>query len=514
MRTLLLADDSITVQRVIALTFAERGRSASCSVATASRRWSGSTAQRPDIVLAGTDAAAGRAATTWRSSCAAQPELQDVPVLLLTGAFETVDEAQLKASGANGVIEKPVEPTAVISRVKELLGLKSACQAAPHGGPAGHVRRAARRREEAAGGTPPRAVDLAPRRRRNGSSCASSPASTPSTRRSKTPSTRSGRLSRCRSTPRSTRSISSCRAAATATARAQSVGPARARQSAPPIRDRPAGVRETSTAAPGNPVFEVDDDWFGAESATAEARAGRREIAEDCTIRNCDAGRRRVASPIFEVDDDWFAEDDEARAASSTSSDSWPPKWAFTTSTTMRLQPAPRMRSRRRSADDRSCRRLRAATPDEPPSTPSGSRADRREHSSDRTRFAADVARPHAVASCADRAHCHSPSTDDAGTSSRRRWSSSPTPPQPRAASRADCRAGASQRVRRSRWPTTSPALLAFEHGERRNRRGVAGRRARAARRDHRTSMLEQIAARVAERLERRRFGDDVARRR
>ena len=52
-------------------------------------------------------------------------ELQQVPVLLLTGAFEAVDEARLKASGANGFIEKPVEPTIVISRVKELLGLKT-----------------------------------------------------------------------------------------------------------------------------------------------------------------------------------------------------------------------------------------------------------------------------------------------------------------------------------------------------------------------------------------------------
>ena len=52
-------------------------------------------------------------------------ELRNVPVLLLSGAFETVDEAQLKSSGANGVIEKPVEPIAVISRVKELLGIKS-----------------------------------------------------------------------------------------------------------------------------------------------------------------------------------------------------------------------------------------------------------------------------------------------------------------------------------------------------------------------------------------------------
>ena len=54
-----------------------------------------------------------------------KPESKHVPVLLLSGAFESIDEAELLASGANGVIEKPVEPTVVIRRVKELLGLNT-----------------------------------------------------------------------------------------------------------------------------------------------------------------------------------------------------------------------------------------------------------------------------------------------------------------------------------------------------------------------------------------------------
>ncbi len=76
---------------------------------------------------------------------------------------------------------------------------------------------------------------------------------------------------------------------------------------------------ERQHAPPGNPVFEVDDDWFGgAESqARADARAGRREIAEDLSDPESAGrrGRRRRRQPIFEVDDDWFAEDDKARAA-------------------------------------------------------------------------------------------------------------------------------------------------------------------------------------------------------
>lgn len=122
MRTLLLADDSLTVQRVIALTFADEPiRVVTCG--TGPQAMERMAAQRPDIVLVCTTLptlSGYEVARLMRGI----PELNDVPVLLLSGAFETVDEARFAASGANGVIEKPVEPTDVIGRVKELLGLK------------------------------------------------------------------------------------------------------------------------------------------------------------------------------------------------------------------------------------------------------------------------------------------------------------------------------------------------------------------------------------------------------
>ena len=42
-------------------------------------------------------------------------------MLLLTGAFEPVDEARARAVGCDGVLVKPFEPQMVISRVKDLL---------------------------------------------------------------------------------------------------------------------------------------------------------------------------------------------------------------------------------------------------------------------------------------------------------------------------------------------------------------------------------------------------------
>jgi CheY-like chemotaxis protein len=47
--------------------------------------------------------------------------LKHIPVLLLTGAFEPVDQAKAAAAGCDGVLAKPFEPQLVIARVKELL---------------------------------------------------------------------------------------------------------------------------------------------------------------------------------------------------------------------------------------------------------------------------------------------------------------------------------------------------------------------------------------------------------
>ena len=48
-------------------------------------------------------------------------ELAHIPVLLLTGAFEPIDEARARAVGCDGVLVKPFEPQMVINRVRDLL---------------------------------------------------------------------------------------------------------------------------------------------------------------------------------------------------------------------------------------------------------------------------------------------------------------------------------------------------------------------------------------------------------
>ena len=122
MRTLLLADDSITVQRVIGLTFAAEDIEV-VTVSDGQAAIDRIRSQPPDIVLAGASMpnVSGYDVASFVRS---QPALSGLPVLLLTGAFETVDPERLKASGASGVLEKPLDPPIVISRVKDLLGIR------------------------------------------------------------------------------------------------------------------------------------------------------------------------------------------------------------------------------------------------------------------------------------------------------------------------------------------------------------------------------------------------------
>lgn len=116
---LLLADDSVTIQRVIELTFANED----VQVLTAGDGEQAITrieADRPDIVLAdiGMPKRSGYDVAAFVKG---HPELAHIPVLLLTGAFEPVDEARAQATGCDGVLVKPFEPQHVIARVRELL---------------------------------------------------------------------------------------------------------------------------------------------------------------------------------------------------------------------------------------------------------------------------------------------------------------------------------------------------------------------------------------------------------
>jgi CheY-like chemotaxis protein len=116
---LLLADDSVTIQRVVELTFS--GESVQVvTVGDGEQAIARIPLERPDIVLAdiGMPKRSGYDVSAFVKG---RPDLSHIPVLLLAGAFEPVDDARAQQVKCDGVLVKPFEPQQVVSRVRELL---------------------------------------------------------------------------------------------------------------------------------------------------------------------------------------------------------------------------------------------------------------------------------------------------------------------------------------------------------------------------------------------------------
>ena len=118
-RKLLLADHSTTIQRVIELTFSGEDVQV-IAVSDGEQAIQRIPLEKPDIVLA--DIGISRRNGYEVAAFVKQhPELSHVPVLLLAGAFEPVDEARARQVRCDGVLIKPFEPQQVIARVRELI---------------------------------------------------------------------------------------------------------------------------------------------------------------------------------------------------------------------------------------------------------------------------------------------------------------------------------------------------------------------------------------------------------
>ncbi|HKN47817.1 MAG: hypothetical protein DMF78_01600 [Acidobacteria bacterium] len=118
-KKILLADDSITIQKVIELTFSDEdfevvtvgnGRAAIEKVQDV----------RPDLVLCDIimPEKDGYEVCDFIKKT---PGLGHIPVLLLTGAFEPFDQDRASRVGCDGFLAKPFEPQTLIAKVKDLL---------------------------------------------------------------------------------------------------------------------------------------------------------------------------------------------------------------------------------------------------------------------------------------------------------------------------------------------------------------------------------------------------------
>ena len=117
---LLLADDSVTIRKVVELTFADEGVDVTTAADAASAMEKFVEIQ-PDIVLVDV----GLSGTSGYQICEMikQDEAtRHIPVLLLVGSFEPFDQDLAERAGADGFLTKPFQSIReLVSRVSELL---------------------------------------------------------------------------------------------------------------------------------------------------------------------------------------------------------------------------------------------------------------------------------------------------------------------------------------------------------------------------------------------------------
>ncbi|MEO8196098.1 MAG: response regulator [Thermoanaerobaculia bacterium] len=120
-KTILLADDSVTIQKVVELTFMDEdfGVSAVSNGAEAIARLSES---KPDVVIADVHMPGAGGFEVCRRSKELYPT---VPVLLLVGTFESFDADEAMRCGADGHLKKPFDSQELMRRVRELAAAPS-----------------------------------------------------------------------------------------------------------------------------------------------------------------------------------------------------------------------------------------------------------------------------------------------------------------------------------------------------------------------------------------------------
>ena len=131
-KTLLLADDSVTIQKVVGISFANEDVRL-LTVDNGDDAIARAREAKPDAVLADV-VMPGKNGYEVCEAIKSDPALRHIPVLLLTGTFEAFDAERAKLAGADGFVTKPFEAQLLVDRVNELLA--RAAKAAPLQAPA------------------------------------------------------------------------------------------------------------------------------------------------------------------------------------------------------------------------------------------------------------------------------------------------------------------------------------------------------------------------------------------
>src|SRR5213075_222822 len=129
-KKILLADDSITIQKVVELTFSD-GDYEVIAVNNGAKAIQKLSEMRPDIILSDIimPEKNGYEVCEYVKS---HPEFRTIPVVLLTGTFEPFDPDRADKAGCDAVVTKPFESQSLIHKVEELIEqARSAVPTAP-----------------------------------------------------------------------------------------------------------------------------------------------------------------------------------------------------------------------------------------------------------------------------------------------------------------------------------------------------------------------------------------------
>jgi CheY-like chemotaxis protein len=128
-KTLLLADDSVTIQKVVGISLASEDIRL-VTVDNGDDAVKRARELRPDAILADC-VMPGRSGYEVSEAIQADPALRHIPVLLLTGTFEAFDEERAARCGAAGHIAKPFEAQTLLDEVQRLFALAASRKPAP-----------------------------------------------------------------------------------------------------------------------------------------------------------------------------------------------------------------------------------------------------------------------------------------------------------------------------------------------------------------------------------------------
>ncbi len=126
-KTILLADDSVTIQKVVELTFMDQDYQV-VAVSDGQAAISKLSELRPDLVIADVHMPEANGYEVCRQAKQTHP---GIPVLLLVGTFEPFDQQQADAVGAEAHLKKPFDSQDLLRQVDTLVS-----QAAPAPSPA------------------------------------------------------------------------------------------------------------------------------------------------------------------------------------------------------------------------------------------------------------------------------------------------------------------------------------------------------------------------------------------